>query len=265
MTQDFSPIDIIFRAFRTWWLVVILTLVGALVGFWISRAQPPVYEARIAIQFSINYAQTGLLTDVEEDQAFETAVDVFSSSQVLGQVVKSAAQQEIATSLDQLKSASSRERSASTWFIRVRDRDPEKAALLANLWGEQAVTALKEATAHAVKLGGLQRYLSSLESCLASSVGTEPVQSYCSYSNLADIQAKIVETGAAVHSEEIAAQGLMPGMSYNWTEQAVSPSRPVLNNQGKLVLAGALIGFFFAAIFVLAGGADWLIRKSEHD
>jgi hypothetical protein len=253
MNTDFSPLDTVKLSFRAWWLIVVFMLLGGLAGWAIYRARQPVYESKVAFTFSIDFTQTGELTDVEEDQALESVADILFSSQVMEGVAAAASSQGIPVDLSELKEISSRERTGSAWILRVRQPDPVTAAKLANLWGEAGFSALKEASQHALAAGTMQRYLQTLETCLRSSVATDPVQAYCSLQNLKDIQNNILQTGQAISQERVASRGMMPGLGFQWTEKATPTPKPVQNGQGPSVLAGALTGLIVCA-FLLASG-----------
>lgn len=264
MNADYSPIDTLERAIRSWWLVVLFVLLGGLAGWAVFRARSPVYEARIVYNFSIDFTRTGVLTDTEEDQALEAVIDVLASNRVLEEVSAGAAAQGIATDPGALRAASSRERTAFTWMIRVQNTDPVAAATLANLWGERGAAALSEASGHAITVGLLQRRLDQMEGCLQSIASTEPVQATCNLQSLPDLQAQIAETGAALRAEQEASLGMMPGLEYNWTEKATVPTRPVLYGQGTLILAGAIIGLALAVAVIQSGLADIVLWKRRH-
>ncbi len=261
--SDYSPLEIVKRSLNAWPLVALLVFLGGLAGLLVFSLRQPLYESRIEFTFSIDYARTGVLTDVEEDQALEAAGDVLGSSAVMEAVLSSAARQNISLTLAGLQSAAVRERSGSAWRVRIRRPDAREAAWLANAWGEQAEKALADAVGHAVAVDGLSRYLDALESCLSRSVASEPVQAACPYSQLSEIQSRLAETGAAIHKEKLASQGLMPGLGFQWTEKAVPAAKPAVYGRGSLILGGALMGFVLS-IALAAGGRPFSLRKRGH-
>lgn len=261
---EYSPLEALKRTIKFWPLVALVTLLGGLAGMLVFSLRQPLYESRIEFTFNIDYARTGVLTDVEEDQALEAAGDVLGSSAVMQSALEAAAGQGVSLGLAELQAAATRERAGSTWRVRIRSPRSETAALLANAWGEAASQALSEASRHAVNVEGLSRYLDTLESCLASAAAVEPVQALCANDRLADIQARLAETGAAIHAEKIAGQGMMPGLGFQWTEKAVPAARPVVYGRGSLALAGALIGFVLGAAAAQSGWQPAVRRKRAH-
>lgn len=260
MDTDFSFDRVVNRATQGWWLVVVFAILGGLAGYALSALRPAVYEARAEYTFSIDFARTGILTDVEEDQAFEAMSDVIFSTQVLEQTARAAQAEGIAVDLTALQENITKERALNTWTFRVRHADPAAAVRIANLWGENGLHALQVATAAALEAGVLRGYLDSLESCLSRAVMSEPVQALCETSNLARIQAEIDKTGAAIAAAREESRGILPGMGYQWTRDPGSAER-VLAGRGLLVLAGALVGLIAAVIGLEMG---LLERRAGH-
>lgn len=252
MDTDFSFDRVVARAYRGWWLVVIFTLLGGLLGFAISALRPALYEAQVEYTFSIDFARTGFLTDVEEDQAFEAMSDVIFSSEVLAEVVRAAQSEGLPVDLAALQGSITKERTLNTWTFRVRYSDLDGAVRLAGLWGQAAARALDAAAAAALEAGSLQQYLDSLEICLSQVTASEPVQAYCNQANLAEIQAEIAASGKNITAARQQSRGILPGMNYQWTREAAS-ARRVNAGRGLLVLAGAGIGLL-AAVLILEMG-----------
>lgn len=256
MDTDFTLDSVVQRAFRGWWLVAALTILGGLAGFAFAALRPALYEARAEYTFNIDFARTGILSDVEQDQAFEALSDIIFSSQVLEQTATAAQAQGIDIDLAELQANISKERALNNWIFRLRMRDPQAVAAVANLWAERALEALKEASRAALEVGVLQSHLDTLERCLSSAVATDPVLGACAGASLAEIQAEIAAVGDAITTARSASRGMLPGMGYQWTQQAVPAARPVVYGRGRLVLAGALVGLLAAVLLLEIGLAD---------
>jgi hypothetical protein len=255
MDTDISLSRAVERAYRGWWLLPVCMMLGALFGFVFSALRPALFEARVEYTFSIDFGRTGTLTDVEQDQAFEAMSDVIFSSPVFEQVADRAAAQGIDLDWSALQSNSTKERTLNTWVFRVRHPDPQQAALIANLWGEQALAALQAASQSALEVGVLQASLDSLVTCLSTTAMIEPAPAQCTGADLPQIQARIVQTGQAISAARQASRGMLPGMGYQWTQKAAPPARPVVYGRGGLVLAGALIGLLAALALLQFGPA----------
>lgn len=261
MDTDFTLDRVVERAFRGWWLIAVLTILGGLSGFLFSALRPAQYEARVEFTFNIDFARTGILSDVEQDQAFEALSDIIFSSQVFEQTVSAAQAQGISIDLAYLQGNISKERALNNWIFRLRMRDPQDAAAVANLWGERAVTALKETSRAALEVGVLQSHLNALERCLSTSVASDPVQGACAGASLTEIQAEIASAGEAITEARAASRGMLPGMGFQWTQQAVPATRPVAYGRGSLVLAGGMVGLLAAVLLLELGLAEWITGR----
>ncbi len=248
------PLNIaIQRAYRGWWLVALLTIVGGLGGLLVSTLRVPVYEASAEFTFSIDFSRTGILTDVEEDQAFEALSDVIFASDVLQAAAADASQQGIPITLVDLQSSIAKERSFNTWTFRVRQADPRAAAAITNLWANHALRALDSAAQAALEVGALSARLEGLQRCLSASVLTEPTMAGCTGADRAAIQAELARSGEQIVAARQASRGMLPGMGYQWTRAAVENPRAVANGRGRLALAGALLGLLAGLLAVESG------------
>lgn len=239
----FYPLAGLQKAIRFWWLVALLVIAGGMVGWLAHLSRPPVYEAVGHFTTSLDYVRTGPLTQYEEDSAFEVVGSIISSAEILQQVVDRAAAEGIQTNVVELKKASVLERRVNVWDLRVRSADPRAAERLTNLWVEQGQAALLDSHQHTVQADRLDRYLRSLEACLAKAAASEPAGGQCSSARYAEIQADLQSAGAALYQEQLGSRGLFSGVLIGPAEQAVPPNGPALYNRNQMILAGCLIGF----------------------
>lgn len=263
MRSDYSPLETIQYAVRHAWLVMGLMLFGGLAGWAVFRASPAVYEARIVYSFSVDFAQTGILSDIELDHAMDAAGDLLWSDDVLRNAANALDSHDIALEAAQLRALAVKERTNNDWIIRVRYSDAQQAAQIANAWGDAAGQTMTEAYAHALRAQNILRYLDSIETCLGRSVSSEPVQAFCSNENLAEIQAKFDESSSELERETHASLGLFPGLRYVWAEKAAPPTSRMNGGQGLSILAGALIGWMAAILAAQIHLPDRLRRKSR--
>ncbi len=236
LNEAFFPLDTLENALRSWWVVVLVMLLGACAGWVVHRLHPPIYEAQSAITVAIDFTHTGQLTDVEEDYAIGVVGDVIGSVVDPGNPASAVAPTQNTTL----------ERYNNTWTLRVRDRDPQAAAQLANRWAQAAYSALTDAHSHALAADRLIRIQDSLQSCLEQSVASGPVQAVCALNNLDTIQTDLVDMGAVLQQEQLASQGILPYTTFALTGTAEPPTSPAIYRQGQMVLAGALIGLVLA-------------------
>lgn len=265
LSNGFSPLTVYEQAIHKWWWVALWIIVGGLIGWGLSTLRQPLYEARAIFTFNIDYTLSGVLTDIEEDQALETVGDLIQSSEVIEKTLSDAATSGIFLTGEDLKNSVFIERRNSVWMIIVRRANPEEAVKIANLWGENFESAYQEAYRHAIIADGLQRYLNSLESCLRETVATEPVQSGCELKDLLAVQAALQKTGTEIHNERLQSKTLFAGMLYEWSGKAESSPTPVWFDRNKFLLAGAILGFLFSLWFPQGAFPFHLKAKTKID
>ncbi len=240
--DGFIPLAALRTAFRFWWFIFLLAAVGGFAGWLAHRAQPPVYEAVGHFSTTIDYVATGPMTQFEEDTAINVVGDVINSVNVVQAVVDQAAAEGIQTSVVDLKKAAVLERRVNVWDLRVRNADPRVAERLANLWVEQGQKVLLEAYQHALQADRWDRYLQSLENCLAKAASSEPGSGQCSKGRFAEIQGDLQSAGSQYAQERIASLGLFSGLVIGPVDRALATPGPVIFQRSQMVLAGCFIG-----------------------
>jgi hypothetical protein len=257
--NGFAPLHALQTTMRFWWFIFLFMLAGGGIAWLINRTQPPLFEAVARFSANIDYVSTGPLTQYEEDTALNGIGNLIYSNAVIQKVVDRAAAEGIRTSLVELKRAAVLERRFDIWELRVRNADPREAERLANLWVEQGQAALVEGYQHALQADHINRYLLSLENCLAETAASEPSSAQCSRARFAQIQEDIRQAGKVLYQERLASRGLFSGVMIGPVDQASQPERPVIFQRNQVILAGCLIGFLLGAGFVqLNIPARWL-------
>jgi uncharacterized protein involved in exopolysaccharide biosynthesis len=233
---------------RGWRWVVIGSLLGGIIGWVISLSLPPVYEAASLFDFSIDFARTGLLTDIEEDQAMEIAGDIIQSTKVLDLTIQSAKEQGIPLDNAIPTLGFTAERRFNQWLLKVRWKDPVIAAELSNIWAESAFTVFQESAKAAIKADSLQRHILSLETCLQNSTSGLPAQPLCQVSNRVELQKELKASGNDLMEWRTASNGFFPGMNFTFSQKANPPSNPIMRTRGSLTLAGSFAGLFLSLL-----------------
>ena len=228
MDKEFYPRDTLEQAIRSWWLVVVLMVLGGAAGLIFSMMHPPLYDAKAVFTTSIDVTRTGQMTDVEVDQAIGIVGDIISSSVVTEQVVQKVKSAGISIDTANFNGMASTDRKNYQWEVHIITSNPNTAMLIANVWADVATSSLDSAYQHALLAQGYQRYLDSLESCLEQTAVNEPAQSICNRSNLANIQLELAKTGSLVKQEKQASQGLLPIMLVSLSNKAELPSKPAV-------------------------------------
>jgi hypothetical protein len=244
--QEFSPYNPLQRVVSRWWIVLSLMISGALVGFGFHFILPPIYEASAIISVNLDFPKA-ILTQTEEDDAFNSASGIINSSSVMNNVIAEAAREGFSLTPPQFHRDFYLEGRLSVWSLLVRERDPKAAAALANIWAQISMDALNTALTHALQADQLQTQINGLENCLA---GVTPragaVQQECQGYSHDVIQSMLLEQTASMINERKLSLGILSITTFGLTDQAVAPGTPVVYGQGGLVLAGAFLGFFIS-------------------
>lgn len=234
-----------------WKIMAIGVLLGGLTGLVVSALNFPEYEAVAVFSFSIDYARTGLLSDIEEDQAMEVAGDIINSTDVMQMTLERAIEIGLPVDEKSLRSKFTAERRFNQWLLKVRWNNPDIARKLADLWSEAGNTVLKNSRQAAWKTDSIHRYLLSLESCLQQSTAGLPAQPLCQASNRVDLLAEMENTGIELRQWADLSRGYFPGLNFSWSQEAAVPNSPTQFSRGSLVLAGSLAGLAAASILCL--------------
>jgi hypothetical protein len=246
INTEFSPRRVFENLMRRWWWVSVCVIIGAFAGWGVSMLRQPLYEARAVFSFNMDYTLSGVLTDIQEDQALEAAGDLLRSSGVKANTQADAEAAGLMLSQADIEESVFIERRNNAWLVIVRRANRADAEKIAALWGENFDAVYQDAYRHALAADGLQRYLNSLESCLRDTAAVEPVQAGCRLDDLAAIQAELAKTGAEIQRERLAGKNLFAGMLYEWSGKAESSSAAVRFDRGRFILFGALAGFIFS-------------------
>jgi capsular polysaccharide biosynthesis protein len=230
---EFSPRDALERAFRRWWVIVLVTVLGGFAGWAFHFFNPPVYEATSVITVNMDF-QKRQLTQYEEDFAFGAAGAIGTSDEVENQIIAQAKRIGIPIELNQLQLQMFLEQKQSVWELHIRNRNPENAAKLANLWAQNFYSALNAALAHAIHADQIQSEIDAITGA-ASPSGSSVISP--------KDQTALTSLSNELLLEQQSSQGIISIMKFSQTGSAIAPKSPVLYRLAILVLAGAGIGF----------------------
>jgi len=230
---EFSPREALESAFKRWWVIVLLTALGGITGWVFHFFLPPVYEATAVITANMDFQQREL-TQGEEDYAFNAAGAIGTSTGLDDQIISEAQTRGFSIDFDQLQQQMFIEREQSVWKLHIRNRDPEIAAELANIWAEKFYKALNTALGHAIQVDQIQAQMDTINSSLSTS-GSHVLGP--------DVKATLKTLTNELKKEKQSSQGVISIMKFAQTESATPPHSPVLYRLANLVLAGASIGF----------------------
>jgi len=245
---EYSPAETVEQALKRWWIIVLLTVLGGAAGWLFHILEPPVYEATAVITGSMHFEQRQL-TQAEEDIAYSNATAVVSAPSVTNQAFADAQAQGL--SFNHNTPELFLEIKGSLWELHVRDRTPQVAADLANIWAQRAYKTLNEAREHAYRAEQIQNELTALQNCLSYQIQTSGMSqnsptSVCENSTLAEVQTAIDNQSSQLIIEKNLSLGVLSILDFTLTGPASVPDSPVLYDRAKLTFAGACIGFIIS-------------------
>lgn len=240
--ENIIPLDLATSALRYWWVIVILMIFGALIGSIVHSVKPAVYEAKVLVNFSLDYNQTGPMTQFQEDYAVEVMGAVLRNPTVLQDLAELATNNGFPTSAQDLASHSRIERRMYTWVIRVFDPLPAKANWLAEQWAYLIDERVAYAYQHAVVAGELQRLLDASEVCFANVPSANQPNSSCIGINLEDLLGSITSMSEEIQYHRTESAGLAPYLLISKADVSPAEQEPIRQGRNMFLLAGSLLG-----------------------
>jgi capsular polysaccharide biosynthesis protein len=231
---------------RRWQIHSILMIIGGLIGFSFSYLNPPVFESSASFSVTIDYTQTGSLTDIQEDQAMRGVGSVLSSDLVVTQTLEQLKNEfNLDISLSDFFANSFVDREDFRWTLRYRDTDPNKTALIINTWAKNSDQTIQTALSHSQVSSLLLDSLKKMESCLQNAyIGTP--ESYCGFNNFDSLINSITALSSLIQNEKVSSLGLFNSLSVSLVNGSQNPPIIVLRERNLLVISGALIGLILS-------------------
>ena len=143
--SEFIPLENFKRILKFWWLVLLLSIAGGIIGFIIHRQKPPLYEAKAVFMASIDFNKISspkILTQYEEDISL-VIVEV-ALIQALPTVSTYVLDNNLMTDPNLLHDQSFIERKNAYWELRFQYSDPVVAQNITNYWAQQAFFLLQD-------------------------------------------------------------------------------------------------------------------------
>jgi hypothetical protein len=234
------------RSLKRWWWVAGLIVLGAAAGFLVNTWQPALYEATATIEISMDYAQTGNLSDFNIDHGLNDAGALMWDFSNMEKISAGLQAQGVELQPLVISKMLYLERRQQHWLLIARAPDPNTAAAMANMWAEAGYQVLQTALGHARRAQILRRYLYQLKDCPDLPADEPNLPELCNQDFTTNWTA--YETVQAQLDAEIAAsKGLSPTVISGEPQPAAVPDNPVAYNRPWLMLAGALIGLCLGA------------------
>jgi predicted regulator of amino acid metabolism with ACT domain len=253
MENDLAPIQALKNLMKFWWVVVALMILGGGVGLFITRLQPPIYESSATISTALDYAFLSRLDDWEEDQIFQSVGDIIVSTSVLDKVIETATADGTPLTQAEIAANFSADRQDTRWVIRVRNANPQLAQKWAQLWSQEAISALSNLHKNTVVSVTVQSSLNSLVNCLQDKVVADASSALCPNEDSSTVTDQIATLANDPELKPIWNSLALSHTSFELTNDANLPSAPVLFGRNICVLTGALIGLLLGVVLVNSG------------
>ena len=143
-------------------------------------------------------------------------------------------------------------------LIKVRDNDPELAALIATTWAENAYERLSEAHTHALTLSQAKATQALLSVCGKDT--TKQALPFCQSLTEERTAQLANEIKSTILQESPLSLGLTGELNISQYQPAPIPESPIAFQRSILILAGALAGLTLALIL-----GELLSKESERD
>jgi uncharacterized membrane protein len=251
-----SPYEKFLQALRWWWVILLLAVLGAGIGLFISRLNPVQYESTAVVSVGINFVMTGELTDEQQDQTMQGINDFLTSEEVMIPVFGDTLPETWV-----FRQPFDAERQGYHFLLNVRGPDQDETSRLASAWAEQAAAALQQSVHHAEIADALQYQANSLVQCLESMAAIPPVYVPCENQSVDEVRVQLDELYTAVDEERLASHGILSTAQITYNPQTPLTTRVVRYGQNYLILGGALIGLLAALTLVTSGWLEKLTGK----
>jgi uncharacterized protein involved in exopolysaccharide biosynthesis len=146
--SEFSPQEYFSRVISLWWIVLLTTFLGGVLGFVFFHLHPPVYEATATYIITLDlyrFPTLGVREDLiqyNEDMALNTTGGVLTSMDVLNNVTIQARNFGQSLTVNDLLNNSTIERKHDIWELRYRSQDPSVAQSIVNTWAKLGYQAM---------------------------------------------------------------------------------------------------------------------------
>ena len=243
--SDFKPR--ILRAKANEWLGVAgIMLIGALIGFSLSIFLAPKYEAIARLTTNLEVVTDTNVTEIMVDAQIDIVGTLVFHPDVVERVQKSLSDQGKTYTATELIKKTKIERQLMSTMIKVRDTDPEVAALIATTWAEKTYERLNEAYPHALALSEAKASQAMLTGCLDDPL--KQALPFCQSLTLEQANQLLSETESVILRESPLSLGLTGELNVSQYQPAAIPDRPIAFQRSTLILAGALAGLVLALI-----------------
>jgi hypothetical protein len=216
--------------------------------------QPPVYRAAAVFAAGLNFDRDPPLRQREQDLAEGKIAGFMRSENVLEEVEKALLETDFMSEAGSIEGKLRIERRLADWYFIVYDRDPARAAFIANTWAEAAQKAYLEARRHALRANMLEAQIERLQIRLLDLYQKNPGSSAI-VREIESLERRKGELQEALETELELSHGVESFFSFEWTVRATATGEPVIFGRGRLIVGGAMagMGMAVAALMIIPG------------
>jgi len=260
-TKNIDILELVKYISSSWLILIVLMIAGGLAGFLFSYIQAPLYESSASFGVTIDYTQTGALSDVQEDQAMRGVGYVLLYDELVEKTVSRINDQGLyPLGEDEFRDNAFMDRGDFRWIIRYRDSDPQRAFQIVSNWAAAAEESFIASLTHAQTAEFYLDVLNDLQRCYQQTAPQIPGQ-YCGFNNTDELLQEITRLSGIIQEEKSGSQGLFYALNVVLVEEAEIPENLIRYQTNLLVAAGAIAGLligmaYFGIRFIQGGRAS---------
>ena len=252
LKRDIDVTAMLHRAITSWYLILLTGMVGAVVGWLIAFARPPLYQASVFIEYAVDYSRTAHMDNITVHQAYEQVRKMLLADETL-QATLDAAQEMvdeelIFTGTADLRSQIQLSRYPGGFELIVYGQDPEQSTAAVNAWAEIALGETEKAIGHAIRAAELQSKIYKAGCKLSPDPGSSDRIVWLCASGRPDVDPD--ELADDLLREVQQTRGILPIFTFSLLQEAQVPLDPIAWSRGNFILACALIGLLLGFIGV---------------
>lgn len=251
MNSSLAPATHLGKIIRNWWVISLAMILGGIGGWVTSNMKRPVYESKSILSTSIDYVQSGYLTDIEEDQILNLIGDNLLSDDFLAEVVDRLSGSEINTDPKKLRDVLFIERQGYHWTMRARNENAAFTQELVSTWSDVVEDQLTAYQYHANNAQIINREIEGLSSCYIQQKWVEPSSVLCSHYDNDELQNELDGLTASFTRELEKGHGIDPAARFEITLEASSPKQ-VAYHRNEMILASMVLGLLAGIVIVFS-------------
>ena len=252
LKRDIDAAAMLHKAITSWYLLLLAGLVGAILGWLISFARPPLYQASVFIEYAVDYSRTAHMDDITVHQAYEQVRRMLLADETL-QTTLDAAQERVGGELIFIDTADLRSqiqlsRYPGGFELIVYGQDPEQSAAVVNAWADVALEETEKAIGHAIRAAELQSKIYKNGCKLSTDPGNSERVVWLCTSVRPEIDPD--ELADDLLREIQKTRGILPIFTFSLLQEAQVPMYPITWSRGSFVLVSAMVGLLLGFIGV---------------